>query len=762
VPPSKNAILSLVTLLWIISGSSFGQCPIVELPSGPTFGVSVLDSPQLYNVYSALAMEPGVRINMVNLSIMIGLNLPQPTCQLAVACPDYYSSGDGGISWGCPASPGAVVPNIVSGRVVEVRDPTCAFEYRQVSGNDCYGSWLRVFKCTEPDGHTESDVLVNRITPPWCAPLTCSAWDAPLLGPQLMFDPPPNVNCEPCFRLDPYAVNQPTLIIDQWTQSPFWNNFYDAVVYWVPEEGPTCKWPNDTQPSGTHIFCRTGLANGVAWSVDAVLPVHPTSPPPRPSTPGGVQVNGPPVATLAEYYGPSLAVATNGFLYCAWLELDPNTQLGTLWMDRSVDGGLTWGVEGTPPVQFGDYAAVAGFSVTRVLSIPANPLHPTQPGVVWTNSYPRIVVDPGDPNVVNMVWTQREPGQPLGGDTDIMFATVTWPPIRTMGAPVTSAPLQVNDPVQEPKGFAGARQFHPTISVDSDRTVHVFWYDQRRWTNGSVVDERFDIYGSHWNPTWVTYNPAPPMPPFGGPFTSSDQRYSMCPTYVSGFPANTFRPNITTPVFGHTIGNYIAGPGASYLPGAEEPICPPEAHLAVSWVHGPPLVAPPPQQFHESDVFVTPTKPHSLRATSHIALRSPPTSTTFNLNGENLNAGRPYALFAWLSAAGGVSQTEPGTDLVDVIHQPMFPGALCPETLVMFPSSREAVLPINLFPLPGSFILLSTGILNSCGLAAFVYTPPPAQPAANYRIVFVLLPPVPGASPTGFDFVSNMVEIQVQ
>ena len=141
-----------------------------------------------------------------------------------------------------------------------------------------------------------------------------------------------------------------------------------------------------------------------------------------------------------------------------------------LFIDRSTDGGATWGVDhligGGPTTKIGihDYK-------DHELVMPAS----ADCSLMRINQYPYIAASPTDPNTVYAVWSDgrwdRTFNQCEGASphSDIAFS-------RTTDGGVTwSNPIRVND---DPQGN-GIDQFFPGIGVRSNGTIGVSWYDRR-------------------------------------------------------------------------------------------------------------------------------------------------------------------------------------------------------------------------------------------------------------------------------------------
>jgi hypothetical protein len=169
-------------------------------------------------------------------------------------------------------------------------------------------------------------------------------------------------------------------------------------------------------------------------------------------------------------YNPVSAVASDGTVYVAW-NYRPENLISTqpdIYMDRSTDGGQTWGED----------RRVSGASVTpiggpdfkyRELVL----VVPRYCNYLRINMYPSIAVSPTDPNTVYAVWNDGRWDQyfqlcgTAGQHSDIAFTK------STDGGTTWAPPTKVNaDP-----SLDGVDQFQPTIAVAPDGTVGVTFYD---------------------------------------------------------------------------------------------------------------------------------------------------------------------------------------------------------------------------------------------------------------------------------------------
>jgi hypothetical protein len=178
---------------------------------------------------------------------------------------------------------------------------------------------------------------------------------------------------------------------------------------------------------------------------------------------GGATFSAPLIINDASIAGTSVgnlfadpAVGPNGEVYVSWSSL--NT--GQIFIDRSLDGGLTWGVD----------TVVTTENVGFALLIPPQPDRGISAG-------PTLDTDrSGGPNngTLYIAYTDRTVSG--GANTNIFVRS------STNGGATWSAPTLVND-----DGGTNS-QFLPWLDVDQETgTVSVAWYDARNDTNNKKV-----------------------------------------------------------------------------------------------------------------------------------------------------------------------------------------------------------------------------------------------------------------------------------
>jgi hypothetical protein len=265
-----------------------------------------------------------------------------------------------------------------------------------------------------------------------------------------------------------------SLAVDQRTQGAYANSLHAFWTYIVNDE-----------PFWRGIKTRRSTDGGISWSAQADVsdPVHIYS------------------------FGPSSAVASDGTVYVAF-EYKPNNILlepRELYLDRSTDGGVTWGPDrliGGTPITFAGGPDWKYHELVLVVKESCNYLR--------INHFPQIVVSPSNPNEVYAVWNDGrwEPEYILCGGqgrfSDIAFSKTT------DGGSTWSTPTRLND---DPQGN-GIDQFQPAIGIAPDGTIGVTWYDRRYDPSGDWYDlvyAQSTDGGATWSPnervTDVSSNP---------------------------------------------------------------------------------------------------------------------------------------------------------------------------------------------------------------------------------------------------------------
>jgi len=241
-----------------------------------------------------------------------------------------------------------------------------------------------------------------------------------------------------------YRLNDRCQIrIDKYASSPYHNNIY---LVWIQDRGND---PNKLY--GDIYFSRSTNGGATFTSAKTVnswdhnmgnMPVH--------------------------------DIAPDGTIYLLWIDYNVKTGgLGTLYLDKSTDGGVTWGNDNQvitvnlPNIylNYGSDARAKGAAVLRV-----NPL----------NSQELYVVYAADADTTNQ------------DEADIWFIS------SPDGGSTWTNPLRVNDD-NTPSDTSD--QVLPWMETQGDGTIHIAWYDRRN----DPMDLKWDIYYTNSNDGGQTF-----------------------------------------------------------------------------------------------------------------------------------------------------------------------------------------------------------------------------------------------------------------
>lgn len=267
-------------------------------------------------------------------------------------------------------------------------------------------------------------------------------------------------NAAEAFPGDPgYRFNdKPHLEVDRFAASPRQD---DAYIAWIQDDGQTA-------PSNIVFSATTDAGN--TWFGSPVV----------------VNDNlGGPNTDMAN--GPNVAAAPNGDVYVAWLDVDvtnnaPGPKAGTLFIDRSTDGGATWGPD---------------MLVRNVSTLP-NHLstfnNQANQDDVRARGYPVLAADPNDPqgDTLYLVYAEDPDGTIAGDEADIFFLKSS-----DGGVNWSANPLKLNDDATINDQFA------PWMAVKPNGLIDVVWYDKRN----DLGDAQWDVYFTSSSDGGVTFSP---------------------------------------------------------------------------------------------------------------------------------------------------------------------------------------------------------------------------------------------------------------
>ncbi len=248
-------------------------------------------------------------------------------------------------------------------------------------------------------------------------------WNPPV---QIAYDGKPIGSPDPNYRLN----DRCQIICDVNPLSPYYNHLY---AVWIKDRG----W-NMPLPYGD-IYFSGSSDGGLTWSPQIIL-------------------NGP-QSNMANM--PIPAVAPNGTLYVVWIDYNVITGgLGTIYIDFSFDGGLTWQTSGT--------------QVGLPINLP--PLNLNGNTDVRAKGAAVVDVSPYNPMEVYIVYAEQIVGSPDEGDIFLIKSLdggITW-----------TNPLRVND------DLTFNDQVLPWMDVKPNGAIDIVWYDRRN----DPADLFWDIY----------------------------------------------------------------------------------------------------------------------------------------------------------------------------------------------------------------------------------------------------------------------------
>ncbi len=261
-------------------------------------------------------------------------------------------------------------------------------------------------------------------------------WGKPV---QVSYDPPSlPMYPDPNFRYN----DRDQITADRFLASPYYGNVY---VSWIRDRGYYVQWdPNNPpgfQPPGDIYFSRS-TDGGVNYSTR-------------------LRIND---ANQNLSNMPIPRAARDGTVYVSWLDYDVWTGgKGTIWLDRSTDGGNTWGTD------------------TQVAQITLPPLNvSTASGAqdALAKGAPVLATSPTDANVLYITYA-ADPDGPLADEADIFLIK------STDAGQSWGAAVRVNNDANSVRD-----QILPWIDIKPDGTIDIAWYDRRN----DPLDTLWDIY----------------------------------------------------------------------------------------------------------------------------------------------------------------------------------------------------------------------------------------------------------------------------
>ena len=215
--------------------------------------------------------------------------------------------------------------------------------------------------------------------------------------------------------------DKPHMTADTYAGSPYTDNVYVA-------------WIEDFATSGPYadIYFNYSTNAGVSFSTQQRIS----------DLPSGQDMGN----------GPNIAVAPDGTVYVIWLEFDVTLggqTAGNLMLDRSFDGGATFGADNL---------------VAPILTIPNNLSDFATGTDARARSFPCMEVSPLNSQEVYVVYAEDPDGAHTGDEADVYFIK------STDGGFTWSTPLRLNNQT-------GGHEFEPWMDVKPDGTIDVVWYE---------------------------------------------------------------------------------------------------------------------------------------------------------------------------------------------------------------------------------------------------------------------------------------------
>ena len=257
-------------------------------------------------------------------------------------------------------------------------------------------------------------------------------WSAPI---QISYDPPSGPPNDPNYRFN----DRCQIIADTVSGSSYLGRVY---LSWIKDAGYNVP----PQP-GSDIYFATMVPGAV---------------------PGGYTITSQKISDMASGTGmgnmPVPAVASDGTVYVSWLDYNClSGGQGTIYLDKSTDGGATWGTD----------QSVAAVNLPPLSVRPA-----VGPPDTLAKGAPVLAASPNNPNDLYIVYAADPNTADPKNEADIFFIKTT------DGGQNWSPPLRVND------DQTINDQILPWMEVKPDGTIDVAWYDRRK----DVNDALWDVY----------------------------------------------------------------------------------------------------------------------------------------------------------------------------------------------------------------------------------------------------------------------------
>ena len=355
--------------------------------------------------------------NEISMALIPGINPGVPAVLLAAYNDHPYPGGpglgvsysnDGGTTWNplqlpYPLNPGGI-------QYVDMFDPTATA--------DGSGNLYVAHISTDYDwaNGPESGLYVHKSTDGGIS------WNAPVT---IAYDGKPSGSPDPNYRFN----DRCQMTCDVHPTSPYYNNLY---IVEIKDRG----WNNPLLQSD--IYFSSSTDGGATWSPQTIL--------------NGSQSN---MANM-----PVPAVASNGTIYVCWMDYNVQTGgTGTLFLDVSSDGGVTW---------------LSADILVATINLP--PLNLNGGTDVLAKGAAVIDVSPINPQEVYITFAEQIAGSIDEGDIFFIKSTdggITW-----------TVPLLVND------DGTSNDQVMPWMDVKPNGMIDIVWYDRRN----DPADLNWDVY----------------------------------------------------------------------------------------------------------------------------------------------------------------------------------------------------------------------------------------------------------------------------